>query len=146
MSQRGFQAQRGRDHRLPVRRSEGLPAIHTGAQGGEFMINERLINLREPLGRCLDGSGVAQMLESQARPGPVPRVLDQPSADRIAEHAAEDREEMRVLLNRKTFEAALPHMTMAPVVTMVAADGLVILHCMNGLSAASVAGCMTRWK
>ena len=29
---------------------------------------------------------------------------------------------MRVLLNRETFEAALPHMPMAPVMAMVAAD------------------------
>ena len=34
----------------------------------------------------------------------------------------EDREEMAVLLNRKTFEAAVPHMPMAPVMAMVAAD------------------------
>jgi len=41
---------------------------------------------------------------------------------RIAEHVAEDREEMAVLLNRKTFEPALPHMTVAPVVPVVATD------------------------
>ena len=46
MLQRGFQAQHGRDHRVPVRRSERLLAVHTGAQDGEFMINERLINPR----------------------------------------------------------------------------------------------------
>jgi len=99
MPQRGFQSQRGRSHRLPVRRSEGLLAVYTGAQSSDFMINERLINPLEPLGRCLDGSGIAQMRESQARPGPVHRVLDQPRADRIAEHVAEDDEQMRVLLN-----------------------------------------------
>jgi hypothetical protein len=42
-------------------------------------------------------------------------VFDQPRADRIAEHVVEDREEMGVLLNRKTFEAALPHMPVAAV-------------------------------
>lgn len=72
------------------------------------MVEKRLINPGEPLGRCLDGNGVAQMREAQARPGPVYYVLDQPGADWIAEHVAEDREEMAVLLNRKTFEAALP--------------------------------------
>lgn len=55
MSQRGFQAQRGCDHRLPVRRSEGLLPIYAGAQGGKFMSNERLIDPLEPLGRDLDG-------------------------------------------------------------------------------------------
>ena len=49
------------------------------------------------------------MREAQARPGPVHGVLDQPGADRIAEHVTEGREEMDVVLNRKTFEAALPH-------------------------------------
>jgi hypothetical protein len=59
--------------------------------------------------------------ESQTRPGPVSRVLDQPCANRIAEHVAEDREEVVVLLNRRTFEAALPDMTMTPVMPMIAA-------------------------
>ena len=74
--QGGFQAPCGRGHCLPVCRAEGLLPIHTGAQGGEFMINERLINPVGPVGREIDGSGVAQMRESQARPGPVHRVLD----------------------------------------------------------------------
>jgi len=86
------------------------------------MIDERLINPREPVARSLNGSGIAQMWESQARPRPVHGVLDQPCANRIAEHVAEDCEEMAVVLNRKTFEATLPHMPMAPVMAMVAAD------------------------
>lgn len=120
--QRGLQAQGGRDGRLPVCRPEGLLPIHAGAQRGEFMIKEGLIDPREPLGGYFDRSGLAQMRESQARPGPVSRVLDQPRADRIAEYVAKDCEKMAVLLNRKTFEAALPHMPMASVVAMVAAD------------------------
>lgn len=86
------------------------------------MIEERLIDPREPVGRGLDGRGIAQMGESQARPGPVDGVLDQPRADWIAEDVAEDREEMAVLLNWETFEAALPHMPMALVMAMVAAN------------------------
>ena len=117
-----FQAQGGGDHRLPVCGPEGLLPIHTGAQRGEFMIEERLIDPLEPVGGGLDGSGVVQMRESQTRPGPVHRVFDRPRANRIAEHVAEDREEMRVLLNRKTFETALPHMPVTVVVPMVAAD------------------------
>ena len=61
-----------RDGCLPVYRPEELPAVHAVAQRGEFMINEQLIDPLKPLGRRLDGSGVAQMRESQARPGPVP--------------------------------------------------------------------------
>jgi hypothetical protein len=62
------------------------------------------------------------MRESHARPRPVHRVCDQPRAHWIAEHVAEDCEEMAVLLNRKTLEAALPHMAVTVVVPMVAAD------------------------
>lgn len=86
------------------------------------MIDERLINPREPVAGSLNGNGVAQMWETKTGPGPVHHALDQPRAHRIAERVAEDREEMAVLLNRKTFEAALPHMTVAPVMAMVAAD------------------------
>ena len=66
LAQRGLQAQRGGDGGLPVYCPEGLLPIHTGAQGGEFMIDERLIDPREPVGRELDGSEVAQMRETQA--------------------------------------------------------------------------------
>ena len=88
------------------------------------MIEEGPIDPREPVGRGPDGRRIAQMWESQARPGPVDGVLDQPCADWIAEHIAEDCEEMAVVLNWKTFEAALPHMPVTVVVPMVAAAGL----------------------
>ena len=122
LAQGRFQAQGGGDHRLPVCCPEGLLAIHAGAERGAFMIEEGLINTREPVGGYVDRSGIAQMRKSQTRPGPVSRVLGQSRTDRIAEHIAEDRKEMAVLLNRKTFETALPHMPMASVVAMVAAD------------------------
>lgn len=86
------------------------------------MIEQGLIDPREPLGQGLNGGRVAQMWKSQTRPGPIHGVIDQSCPDRIAEHVAEDRQEMRVLLNRKAFEAALPHMPMAPVMAMVAAN------------------------
>lgn len=97
-------------------------AIHAGAERDEFIIDERLINLREPVGRHLEGRRIAQMRESQTRPGPVHHVFDQPRAHRIAEHVAEDREEMAVVLNGKTFEPAVPHMSVTVVVPMVATD------------------------
>jgi len=49
-------------------------------------------------------------------------MLDQSRANRIAEHIAEGREEMAVLLNRKTLEPTLPHMSMAPVMLVVPPD------------------------
>jgi hypothetical protein len=107
---------------LPVGCAKGLLPIHTGAERREFLLEERLINPGEPVGRELNGSGIPQMRESQARPGPVHGVLDQPRADWIAKHIAEDGEEMAVLLNRKTLKPALPHMAMTSVMAMVAAD------------------------
>ena len=62
------------------------------------------------------------MGNTQARPGSVDGALDEARTDRIEEDVAEDREEMAVLLNRKTFEAALPHMAVAPVVPLIATD------------------------
>lgn len=86
------------------------------------MVEERLIDPREPVGGDCERRGGTQMREAQAGPRPVHGVLDQTGAHRIAEYVAEDREEMAVLLNRKTLEATLPHMSMAAVMAMVAAD------------------------
>jgi hypothetical protein len=116
------QAKGGRKNRLPVCRPERRLPIHSGAQGDEFMLNEWVMDPRERLGWCLDGSEVAQMRELQSRPTSYHRVLVQPSADRIVEHVKEDRQEMRVSLNRKTFKPALPHMPVAVIMLMVAAD------------------------
>ena len=86
------------------------------------MIKQRLIDPLQPLGRCFDRQRVTQLWESEARPRPVDGMLHQPSANRIPEHIAESREEMSILLNRKTFEAPLPHMSVAVVMPMVAPD------------------------
>jgi len=51
LAQRGLQVQGGRGHCLPVCCPEGLLSIHTGVQGGEFMVEERLIDPLEPAGR-----------------------------------------------------------------------------------------------
>ena len=118
----GREAQRGGHRRLPVGGPERLLAVHTGAERGEFMLEEGLINPREPVARNLNGRRIAQVRESQSRPGPVHSLFDQSCADRVAEHIAEDREEMAVVLNRKTFEAALPDMPMTVVVPMITPD------------------------
>jgi hypothetical protein len=60
------------------------------------------------------------MGKPQTGPGPLPRMLNQLGPDRIAQQIAEDREEMAVLLNRKTFEPSLPHMPMTVVMAMIA--------------------------
>lgn len=66
--------------------------------------------------------GVTHLWESQTRPRPIDCMLDQSRANRIAEHIAERREEMAVLLNRKTLESALPDVTMTPVMLVVPPD------------------------
>lgn len=53
------------------------------------------------------------------QPAPVLRVVHQLRADGIEQDIAENREEMRVVLNGKTLEAALPDMAMTPVVPMI---------------------------
>lgn len=49
-------------------------------------------------------------------------MLNQSGAKRIAKHIAESREQMSILLNRKTFESTLPDMTMTPVMPVVPPD------------------------
>lgn len=58
----------------------------------------------------------------QTGPGPLVGVLHQPRPDWIEEDIAEDGEQMAVLLNRETFESALPHRPMTAVVPMIATD------------------------
>lgn len=50
--------QRGRDGRLPVRRSEGLLAVHTDAQRGEPMIEERLVDPHVCVNRAMTPSSL----------------------------------------------------------------------------------------
>ena len=59
---------------------------------------------------------------SQTGPGPLVGLLHQPGSDWIVEDIPEDGEQMPVLLNRETFESALPHMPMTAVVPMIAPD------------------------
>lgn len=108
-------------------RPEGLLPVDAGAQRGEFMIEKRLIDPLKRLSWWLNGPGVAEMRESQTRPGPIHRMFDQSRADRITEYIAENGEEMAVLLNRKTFESALPHMPMTAVMLVVT---LVLVGCL----------------
>ena len=58
----------------------------------------------------------------QTGPGPLVGLLHEPRPDWIVEDIAEDGEQMAVLLNRETFESALPHMPMTAVVPMIATD------------------------
>ncbi len=58
----------------------------------------------------------------QTGPGPLVGLLHQPGSDGIEQDIAEDGEQMAVLLNRETFESALPHMPMTVVVPMIATD------------------------
>ena len=86
------------------------------------MIKERLINPRRPILWQRNRRRIGEVGPVQTRPGPLAGVCNQPGTDRIAEHIAEDCEEMAVLLNGKAFEAPLPHMPMTAVVPMIAVD------------------------
>lgn len=56
------------------------------------------------------------------RPGPVRSLLHQARAHRIAQHIAQHRKQVIILLNGKTLETALPDMPSAVVVPMIPAD------------------------
>ena len=121
-AQRGFESQRGGEPLLPLGHAKGLLAVHTGAEGGQFMCHERLINPRCPLLGQRNRGGICEMRHAQARPGPLDSLFDQPGTNGIAQHITQDGQEMAVLLKGKNFEAPLPDMPMTPVVPMVAAD------------------------
>ena len=103
-----FKSQCGGELLLPLGRTKGLLAVHTGAEGGEFMCNERLINPRYPLLGQRNRGGIREMGHAQPRPGPLDSLFDQPGTNGIAQHIPQDGQEMVVLLNGKTFEAPLP--------------------------------------
>ena len=86
------------------------------------MIEEWLI---EPLFSLVwrsDRQGRGQIREPQTGPRPIHRVFDESCASWIAEHIAQDREEMAVPLKGKTLETCLPGMSTAAVVLIIAAD------------------------
>jgi len=97
---------------LPLRGAKGLLAVHTDAQCGEFLLEEWLINPVRSILRQRNRGCVREAGNAETRPRPVGRLFDQPGTDRIAEHIAQDREEMDVLLNGKDFEPSLPHVPM----------------------------------
>ena len=122
MAQRGFKSQRSREPLLPLGSAKWLLSVDTGAEGGEFVINERLIHPRRPIFWQWNRRRIGKVGPVQTRPGPLAGVCRQPGTDRIAEHIAQDCEEMAVLLNGEAFETPLPHMPMTAVVPMIAAD------------------------
>ena len=63
---------------LPLGGAKGLLATHTGAEGGEFMDDERLINPRCSLLRQRNRVGIREMGHAQARPGPLDSLFDEP--------------------------------------------------------------------
>ena len=83
------------------------------------MIKERLADPVLPVYRKCDRKRIEERRASPARPRPVLWVLDEAGADRVAQDISEDGEQMRVLLNRETFEATLSDMPAAGVVPMV---------------------------
>lgn len=57
-AERGLQAEGAGDPRLPGRGPEGLLPIHAGAKGGEFMLEEGLIDPVPPIARYFDRQGI----------------------------------------------------------------------------------------
>ena len=112
MAKGGFESQGRRELLLPLRGTKGLLTVHTGAERDQFMDEERLVNPLCPILRQWDRGCVSEVRNAEIRPRPVGRLFNHPGSDRVAEHIAQDREEMAVLLNRKAFEPSLPHVPM----------------------------------
>ena len=107
---------------MPVGGPEGLLPIHAGAEGSEFMIEERLINPAYSLLWRLDRQRRGEIWEPQTGPWPLTRVCDESRASGIPEHIAEDGEEMAVPLNGKTLESSLPHVPMTSIMAVIPPD------------------------
>ena len=97
-------------------------AVDAGAECGEFLLEEWLINPVRSILRQRNWGCISEVGNAETRPRPVGRLFDQPGTDWIAEHIAQDREEMAVFLNGKAFEPSLPHVPMTAVMPVVAAD------------------------
>ena len=122
LPERGFKTHRGGKALLPGHCAKrGLP-IHALTDLLEFMIEQRLQQPRLPITRRLDRPGIHDLADTPAGPGPLPGMVDKVSPEGVPQHIPEHGEEVSVLLDGKTFEAALPDMPLAAVVPMVAAD------------------------
>jgi hypothetical protein len=73
-----------------------IAAIPARAQRGTFMINDGLRHPHQLVGRAVEGSRIAQMWQSQARPGGSPSHMHQPGSE------VRSRGETAVRLERDT--------------------------------------------
>lgn len=83
------------------------------------MIEERLVNPLQPVARRLDRNRITEVRIAETRPRPTDGMLDESCSNRIAKHIPNRREEMAVLLNRKTLVPALPYMPSSPIVLVI---------------------------
>lgn len=74
----------------------------------------------------------------KAGPGPLIGFFDQAGAHGIAKHVAEHKEKVFILLNRETFEPALPNVTMTLIMLVITAD--MSHHCIKALRASGIWG------
>lgn len=88
--------------------AKGLLAVHTGTECGEFLLEEWLINPVRSVLRQRNWGCVREVGNAETRPRPVGRLFDQPGMDRIAEHVAQDPEEVAILLKGKASDPSLP--------------------------------------
>lgn len=75
-----------------------------------------------PIGRQGDRKRIDEVTVLEIGPEPLIGFFGQAGAYGIAKDIAENGQKMLVLLDRETFEPALPNMTMTSVMLMIAAD------------------------
>jgi len=105
---------------LPWRVPERGVAGHARAQRFQRRLADWLREHVVPILRRRDRRGIEQAGVVQAGPRSVAGARHQPGADRSEEHIAQHRQEVRVLLDWKALEGALPDVPAAMVVAVIA--------------------------
>lgn len=105
---------------MPPRGAKWLLPIDAGAQPVKVFVGYQAVKPVPGSLRGCERRGIQKLGKSKTRPGPVKGPLHQVRAHRILQDVPDHGEKMRVLLNGKTLEAALPHMPMTVVVPMIA--------------------------
>jgi len=85
------------------------------------MVKQRVLDPVQPISGERNREGIDQGGMLQTRPRPLRDRLHELRTDGFAHDIVPDSAQVVILLNGKTFEAALPDMAMTPVMPMIAA-------------------------
>ena len=112
-TQRKAQPQPGRGCRHPVQCPVRPAPVHADPHRIQFRLLDALVHQAQPASRAVlrpvrqRQVGLTLLAPPQAAPLPLFGPTDQPATHGIRLHVATDRQEMGIVLHRKTLEAAL---------------------------------------